>query len=325
MGAAPPGPRTPEGGLQGEHKHGAGRGGPSSLTLSSHGAAGGCRDTHQGPELRSNSLAETERKKNPHNCPPNMEGRLTTGPLTLPPQHWRRGLGLRRPRHPRQHPGDHSVESPTPGRNLCTARLAAWMGPHPQPRGHSGGIKTESHLATSVTTTRPGVQGTSVPAGRLLQDLRYATFTEGPGTGHPPPAAAHPQDPAGPTSRKSKYTRGVQVGKKRRSPCRRRGCPQRNSRPTKQLPALRGWGRPSLLEGPQLPAARVACSINLLSLVRRKQLRREDLTRSQDTKVYQKRHLQDSPGGPVVKNLPANTGDAGSTLGLGGQHVSRGG
>ena len=65
VGAAPPGPRTPEGGLQGEHKHGAGRGGPSSLTLSSHGAAGGCRDTHQGPELRSNSLAETERKKNP--------------------------------------------------------------------------------------------------------------------------------------------------------------------------------------------------------------------------------------------------------------------
>ena len=107
------------------------------------------------------------------------------------------------------------MESPTPGRNLCTARLAAWMGPHPQPRGHSGGIKTESHLATSVNTTRPGIQGTSVPAGRLLQDLRYATFTEGPGTGHPLPAAAHPQDPAGSTSRKSKYTRGVQVGKKR--------------------------------------------------------------------------------------------------------------
>ena len=64
-GPHPQGPRTPEGGLQGGHKPRAGGGGPSSLTLSSHEGAGGCRDTHKGPDLRSNSLAETQRKKNP--------------------------------------------------------------------------------------------------------------------------------------------------------------------------------------------------------------------------------------------------------------------
>ena len=145
-----------------------------------------------------------------------------------------------------------------------------------------------------------------------------------PGTRRPPPLTHRTQ--LAPRAERVNTREACRLERReRRSPCRRRGCPQRNSRSTKQLPALRGWGRPSLLEGPQLPAARVACSINLLSLVRRKQLRREDLTRSQDTKVYQKRHLQDSPGGPVVKNLPTNTGDAGSTLGLGGRHVSRGG
>ena len=96
--------------------------------------------------------------------------------------------------------------------------------------------------------------------------------------------------------------------------------------PTAASTARLGPPQPlSGLEGPQPLAARAACSINLLSLVRRKQLTREGLASSQDTKVYQKHHLQDAPGGPGVKNLPANTGDAGSTLGLGGRHVSRGG
>lgn len=140
VGATPPGPRTPEGFKVGTNT-GQDRGGPSGLTLSSHGAAGGCRDTHQGPELRSNSLAGTEREKNPPTA------RQTR----------REGRPQVHSHSPRQHPGDHSVEPPTPGRNLCTARPAAWMGPHPQPRGHSGGRRTKSHLATSVEDTRsPG-------------------------------------------------------------------------------------------------------------------------------------------------------------------------
>ena len=36
-----------------------------------------------------------------------------------------------------------------------------------------------------------------------------------------------------------------------------------------------------------------------------------------------KRQFKGFPGGAVVENLPANAGDTGSSLGLGGSHMPR--
>ena len=41
------------------------------------------------------------------------------------------------------------------------------------------------------------------------------------------------------------------------------------------------------------------------------------------TSVYQKSSLRDFPGGAVVKNLPANAGDTGSSPGPGRSHMPR--
>ena len=39
---------------------------------------------------------------------------------------------------------------------------------------------------------------------------------------------------------------------------------------------------------------------------------------------FSTKKFQDFPGGPVVKNLPADAGDMGSILSLGGSHMLRG-
>lgn len=126
------------------------RGGPSGLTLSRHGARGAAGTPTK--DLNSEVTA-SQRQKEKRTTPTTKCRGKTDHRSTLPLQHWRTGLGLRRPRHPRRHRGDHSVEPPTPGRNLCTARLAAWMGPHPRPGGHSGGVRAKSHTATSANDT----------------------------------------------------------------------------------------------------------------------------------------------------------------------------
>ena len=38
---------------------------------------------------------------------------------------------------------------------------------------------------------------------------------------------------------------------------------------------------------------------------------------------FSTKKFQDFPGGPVVKNLPADAGDMGSILSLGGSHMLR--
>lgn len=114
-----------------------------------------------------------------------------------------------------------------------------------------------------------------------------AIFSDGAGagTGRPPSPAAHPWDPAGSTSRKSKYTRGMQLGKEERDisvqttwlstekfPVYRTAAGTERAGPAGGTSAARGQARP-------------ACSINLLSLVKSKQLPREGLASSQDTSL----------------------------------------